>query len=170
MALPPLKLSKEQITKSGLRGHSFHGTLSDIARSIGENPRLPFTPSPDLAQGFNATELGELGRWERTPQEKADARQAAAILAGGGGRRTEASDPAAAMSLRYSSGQGRSGCHDAQLRVRTRMVRLVRAAISHYGHGWENLPISGLESWRALFPYTQLDDLLGDGEVDVADN
>eukprot|EP00962_Isochrysis_galbana_P022711 scaffold6793_cov101-Isochrysis_galbana.AAC.1 len=60
MALPPLKLSKEQITKSGLRGHSFHGTLSDIARSIGENPRLPFTPSPDLAQGFNATELGEL--------------------------------------------------------------------------------------------------------------
>eukprot|EP00962_Isochrysis_galbana_P027961 scaffold8804_cov115-Isochrysis_galbana.AAC.4 len=45
------------------------------------------------------------------------------------------------------------------------MVRPIRAALSHYGHGWENLPIPGLESWRALFPYTQLDELLGDGEI-----
>eukprot|EP00962_Isochrysis_galbana_P043008 scaffold16232_cov126-Isochrysis_galbana.AAC.4 len=48
-------------------------------------------------------------------------------------------------ALRYSSDQGRSGCHDAQLRVRTRMVRLIRAAISHYGHGWEYLPIPGID-------------------------
>eukprot|EP00962_Isochrysis_galbana_P027962 scaffold8804_cov115-Isochrysis_galbana.AAC.5 len=87
--------------------------FSNAKQARASEVTLPFTPSPDLAQGFNATELGELGRWERKPQEKADARQAAAILAGGAPRRPELSDPAAAMSLRYSSGQGRSGCHDA---------------------------------------------------------
>jgi hypothetical protein len=43
------------------------------------------------------------------------------------------------------------------------MIRLVRAALTHYGKRWEELPLPHSDSWRALFPYTQLDDLLNDG-------
>jgi hypothetical protein len=44
------------------------------------------------------------------------------------------------------------------------MIRLVRAALTHYGKRWEELPLPHSDSWRVLFPYTQLDDLLNDGE------
>ena len=39
----------------------------------------------------------------------------------------------------------------AQLRVRTRLVRIVAAAIRHYGD-WKKLPNTGSDSWYALFP------------------
>ena len=43
------------------------------------------------------------------------------------------------------------GGQRAQLRVRTRLVRIVAAAIRHYGD-WSQLPSKGSESWYALFP------------------
>ena len=55
------------------------------------------------------------------------------------------------MQIRYSEGAGRMGSEAAQLRVRTRLVRIVAAAIRHYGD-WKNLPSTGRESWYALFP------------------
>ena len=39
----------------------------------------------------------------------------------------------------------------AQLRVRSRLVRIVAAAIRHMGD-WKRLPKGGRESWYALFP------------------
>jgi len=38
LTLPPLAWSKVDYAASGLRGHSFHGSLSDLARAIGPNP------------------------------------------------------------------------------------------------------------------------------------
>ena len=38
-----------------------------------------------------------------------------------------------------------------QLRVRSRLVRIMAAAIRNYGD-WTKLPNTGRESWYALFP------------------
>jgi len=155
LTLPPLKWSKADYVDSGLRGHSFHGSLSDLARAIGPSPSLAFSVPASVALGFADSDVNELGRWERSAAEKAAARAAAARGAGHE-RNAAPPPPASAMSLRYSSGAGRLGCHEAQMRVRTRMLALVRAALLHYGREWSSLP-HGLASWRALFPASPLD-------------
>ena len=64
------------------------------------------------------------------------------------------------------------GGERAQLRVRTRLVRIVAAAIRHYGD-WRNLPNTGSESWYALFPEGDIqrveqginDEAVGEGDA-----
>ena len=43
------------------------------------------------------------------------------------------------MALRYSSGMGRMGKREEQLRVRSRVIALVRAALDAYGQPWYSL-------------------------------
>src|SRR6056297_2361941 len=105
------------------------GTLSTapfltwLARAIVPSPSLAFSVPASVALGFADSDVNELGRWERSAAEKAAARAAAARGAGHE-RNAAPPPPASAMSLRYSSGAGagRLGCHEAQMRVRTRML------------------------------------------------
>jgi hypothetical protein len=66
--------------------------------------------------------VSKFGRWARSAAEKNRARQAATIAASGGPRMPQLANPAAAMSQHYTSGQGRAGCRDAQLRILTPMI------------------------------------------------
>ena len=80
------------------------------------------------------------------------------------------------MNFRYSEGAGRMGGERAQLRVRTRLVRIVAAAIRHYGD-WRNLPNTGSASWYALFPEGDIqrvergisEEVAGDSEAQPAE-
>eukprot|EP00962_Isochrysis_galbana_P030228 scaffold9776_cov126-Isochrysis_galbana.AAC.15 len=42
LGLPPLGWSKETLQMLAVQGHSPHGTLSDLGRTIGSNPSFPF--------------------------------------------------------------------------------------------------------------------------------
>ena len=57
----------------------------------------------------------------------------------------------ASLCLRRPPRRGQEAEKRAQLRVCTRLVRIVAAAIRHYGD-WKKLPSTGSESWYALFP------------------
>ena len=51
------------------------------------------------------------------------------------------------MALSYSSGSiGRMGEREEQLRVRSRVIALVRAALDAYGQPWDILPFGG-KAW-----------------------
>jgi hypothetical protein len=61
LVLPHLGWTRQAIAASGLRGHSFHGLLADLARAIGPNPHLSFAIPPEIAMGFAAEDANELG-------------------------------------------------------------------------------------------------------------
>ena len=50
------------------------------------------------------------------------------------------------MAPRYLSGIGRMGEKEGQLRVRSRVIALVRAASDAYGQPWDSLPFGG-KAW-----------------------
>ena len=52
------------------------------------------------------------------------------------------------MALRYSGGMGRMGEREEQLRVRSRVIALVRAALDAYGQPWYSLPF-GDKAWTS---------------------
>ena len=55
------------------------------------------------------------------------------------------------MALRYSSGTGRMGEREEQIRVRSRVIALVRAALEAAGQPWSSLPF-GPQSWDLCRP------------------
>ena len=55
------------------------------------------------------------------------------------------------MALRYSSGIGRMGEREEQIRVRSRVVALVRAALESWGQPWSRLPL-GVHAWDVCKP------------------
>ena len=143
-------LSEKERSKMGVTIHALHGSPGDLTRFIGPYPNLPFTLDPDLAMGFEEDDCRQAGNWRRDkngqPLAEAPPRrgQEPAIPAG-------APDKSDSMNFRYPEGFGRMGSERAQLRVRTRLVRIVAAAIRHYGD-WRELPSTGKESWFALLP------------------
>ena len=145
-----IELNEGARSKQKISIHSLHGSPGDLTRFIGPYPRLTFRLGPDLEMGFDEADSRQIGNWRRDkngqPLSDAPPRrgQEPAVPAG-------APDTSDAMEFRYSEGVGRMGGERAQLRVRTRLVRIVAAALRHYGD-WRNLPNTGSESWYALFP------------------
>jgi hypothetical protein len=143
-------ISASDRVKMGISIHSLHGSSCDLARFIGPNPSLPFPLDEELALGFTERDCNQIGNWRRDkngqPSSEAPPRrgQEPAVPAG-------APDASDGMQIRYSSGFGRMGNDAAQLRVRSRLVRTVAAAIRHRGD-WKQLPAGGCDSWYALFP------------------
>ena len=88
-------------------------------------PSLPFPLDADLAIGFEERDCNQIGNW----------------------RRDKNGQPLSEAPPR----RGQEAEKRAQLRVCTRLVRIVAAAIRHYGD-WKKLPSTGSESWYALFP------------------
>ena len=134
LSLPPLSLSPVELERSKISGHSFHGSPSDIARSIGSgNPIFNFSTKQDVR---------ELGHWKRfchrppSQDEEASNPRASAHSTSAAER-----DGSREMDLHYTSGDGRSGHRTAHLRVRTRLVRAVQEAIRIQGGDWTSLPL-----------------------------
>ena len=145
-----IDLSEAERMKMKISIHSLHGSPCDMARFIGPNPVLLFPLDAELALGFSERDCNQIGNWRRDkngqPSSEAPPRrgQEPAVPAG-------APDTSDSMQVRYSTGFGRMGDEAAQLRVRSRLVRIVAAAIRHMGD-WRRLPKGGRESWYALFP------------------
>ena len=166
-----IDLTEGERSKQGISMHSLHGSPGDLTRFIGPHPNLPFTLDPDLAVGFDEADADRIGNWRRDKNGQP-------AIDGPPRRGQEPAVPAGApdrsdrMNFRYSEGSGRMGGHREQLRVRTRLVRIVAAAIRHYGD-WTKLPSKGKESWYALFPEGDLQrveaginaELAGEGEA-----
>jgi hypothetical protein len=149
-ALPPLSFTKEQMAKMGLKGHSGHGSPSDIAASVG--------PHAAPAFAFFAVDEQELGLWRRRAASSADgeltldpglqaavARAALPAAATGQQRPMPHAAPAAlsaedaSMRVRYTQGENRQGRRTSQIRVRRRLCAAVREAIRLFGQPFPQL-------------------------------
>eukprot|EP00965_Chrysotila_dentata_P002635 85750-Pleurochrysis_carterae.AAC.1 len=122
-SLSPPPLSPEELERSKISFHSFHGSPSDIARSIcsGKFPIFNFSTEQDVR---------ELGHWKRfchrpSSQDEEDSNTRASAHSTSVAERNGSRE----MDLHYTSGDGRTGHCTAHLRVRTRLVRAVQEAI-----------------------------------------
>ena len=83
-----------------------------------------------------------LGRWRRIERHGVP-------RSSPGSKRKRGQGENPTMALRYSSGIGRMGFlgeREEQLRVRSRVIALVRAALDAYGQPWYSLPF-GDKAW-----------------------
>jgi len=136
----------------GFKGHSMHGSFSDVNRWIGESPVFPLSVAAGLSNGFSVMDWRELGHWRRdargtsdptAPTPRAGGPSNAAAAPGAGARRD-------LMEFSYSRGEGRLGERGAQLSVRSRFMSLLRAAHKHMDSPWQELP-DGPLGWQVLF-------------------
>ena len=151
----PLGLERAERIQVGVRGHSFHGSPSDLEATIGEWPAFPFALEERDKMGFSEPEVSQTGHWLRRRgllhDERAadDVRRAAST---GVGRPAGAASQRQQQSGRYARGAGRDGDRTTQIKLRARLTRIVRAAISHYAPGgWMDLA-DGPESRLILAP------------------
>jgi len=128
-ALDPLRLSATDLKALGITGHSFHGSLSDVARRIGPIVDSPPFPIPaGLRLGFSDSDVNEFGHWLRD----ADAKAAAAATASQRAKGPRLGLPTHGMARHYTSGTGRDGERTRQIVVRKRLIRYLRAAVGHW--------------------------------------
>ena len=136
MSLAPLHMSAQEFDALGITTHSPHGTGADMARFMGE------------AGGFSEPDARALGHWLRdrnAPQpdpRRAPGNPGANAPAGVG-------DLRGAMTMRYSSGDGRHGERQEQLAVRSKLVHVVRESLARFGRPWVELP-AGTADWAIL--------------------
>ena len=143
-ALSPCGLLEAERQAWSYSTHAFHGTWTDVARMVGEGPTFAFEVSAEVAKGFSMDEVEALGHWRRIE------RHGVPRSSPGSKRKRGQGDPPA-MALRYSSGIGRMGEREEQLRVRSRVIALVRAALDAYGQPWYSLPL-GDKAWSICKP------------------
>ena len=96
---------------------------------VGEGPTFAFEVSAEVAKGFSMDEVEALGHWRRIERHGVP-------RSSPGSKRKRGQGDNPAMALRYSSGIGRMGEREEQLRVRSRVIALVRAALDAYGQPW----------------------------------
>ena len=161
LSLPPLSLTEAEICDLAITGHSCHGTFSDWGRAIGPSPIPYFAHPPDeVFLGFTDPDANALGHWLRDANAKAPpesqpppgrgrGRGAAAAARGAGtGRRAAVAPGAPAtageMVYLYTTGDGRVGERETQLRVRARLMawasRSLAAWCELHGVTWYALP------------------------------
>ena len=143
-SFPPCELSDEDRQLWSYSTHAFHGTWTDVARMVGENPTFWFEVSPGVAKGFSMDDVEALGHWRRLAKYGAPRNSP-------GSKRKRSPGDAPAMALRYSSGIGRVGEREEQIRVRSRVIALVRAALEAWGQPWSRLPL-GVHAWDVCKP------------------
>ena len=143
-SLPPCELSEEDRQRWSYSTHAFHGTWTDVARMVGEAPSFAFEVSSEVAKGFSMDDVEALGHWRRIAKHGVP-------RSSPGSKRKRSQEEAPAMALRYSSGIGRMGEREEQIRVRSRVVALVRAALESWGQPWSRLPL-GVHAWDVCKP------------------
>jgi hypothetical protein len=147
--LPPLRLTPAQRRALGVRGHSIHLALSDVARFIGRFPSVPFPLSSDLRRGFDKEDRRVYGHWLRDPHEVEDT--GPARNGDGTARPPGAAQERSDQSEGYTRGAGRTGEREEQLTARTRLHTYIAAAIAHDGREWTEWP-SGRADLELLKP------------------
>ena len=165
--VPPLSLSKADIKRLALKGHCLHARDSDLMRAIGEHPIVPYPLALDLRRGFTRTERRAAGHWLRdksAPDEQPLAKRGAGPAAPGGAAAARGD-----MEDYYSRGEGREGERAEQLRLRLRLARLVRAALTHWGGDWRTLKCERTE-WSIVVPEIASDAAPPDGAPAPADD
>jgi hypothetical protein len=110
-APPALSWPKGKLGLLGVKGHSMHVSLVDIARTIGRNPTFPFELDRAAARGFSRDDRRELGHWAGEAEMESNDEDApvGAQAQRGRGRRMEGNGRASrrgAMDLVYSRGRG----------------------------------------------------------------
>ena len=144
----PACVSAEEMEEVGARGHSFHGTPSDLAAVVGPAPSLPFIVEDRDKPGFDRAAVNGLGHWLRLHGAVHDERPADDVVRAavtGVGRAAGTANTRADQVGRYQRGTGRDGDKVTQLKLRSRLVRIMRAAIAHYApEGWWKLPRGAL--------------------------
>ena len=143
-SMSPCSLSEEERLGWSYSTHAFHGTWSDVARMVGESPTFAFDVSAEVAKGFSMDDVEALGHWRRIAKHGAPRSSPS-------GKRKRGQGDNPAMALRYSSGAGRLGEREEQIRVRSRVIALVRAALEAAGQPWSSLPF-GPQSWDLCRP------------------
>ena len=145
----PLCASEEAVKAAGVREHTAHGTPSDLAATIEQWPSYPFALEERDRCGFSRSQVNELGHWLRLRGALHDERPAddyVRAAATGEGRAQGTRNQRADQVGRYQRGDGRAGSRSAQIKLRARLIRVMRAAVAHYAPGsWMDLP-AGAES------------------------
>ena len=148
---PPLAMSDAARKALGVSGHSWHGTLADIARMISEFPSAPYQLTEDLRRGFSRGEMRMLGHWRRdknAPAETAPPPRGAGPAVPPGAQTTRN-----VMEDRYTRGDGRCGERAEQMKVRRRFWTFVQAAMVDFGRlragGWRSLA-GDAQDWQAV--------------------
>lgn len=156
LELPPLSYTAAELSKMNIQGHSAHASEPEWGTSIGESPSIPdVVLSPELAVGFNDSDIDTLGNWLRSAAARseaevaeaarsappAQARRAAAVAATSG-------RPASRGAMRVYYGAGgalanRVGHRFKLLRARQRLVHVVQAILR--GKNWRALPRGQLD-------------------------
>jgi len=148
-SLSPLGWSAADLKESGATGHSFHGSLSDVARQIGPAADTrPFPAPSGLRLGFSDSDVNKFGHWLRDDAAKAGAAATARECAKG--PRLESLPHN--IARHYTSGSGRDGKRIRQLDVRKRLIRYLRAAVDHWaaeGRHWTEIP-DGSAGWDSI--------------------
>jgi hypothetical protein len=142
-ARAPLSLSESEWDSLNITCHSHHGTPSDMLQYI--NAAGGFGP-------FSRDDVREIGHWLRLAGLEANAERGPEAPTRHRGATREQHVPGAfdgasgECAARYVEGDNRLGRREAQLDVRRRWVRAVRAALAHSGTAWFSLP-RGREDW-----------------------
>ena len=148
VAAAPACVSAQEVADVGARGHSFHGTPSDLGAVVGPTPSFPFLIEDRDKPGFDRAAVNGLGHWLRLHGAVHDERPADDVVRAavtGVGRAAGTANTRADQVGRYQRGDGRDGDKVTQLKLRSRLVRIMRAAIAHYApEGWPTLPRGAL--------------------------
>ena len=153
LEMEPLCLDKKARAECVQKGHTVHGSISDIVSFIGSYPRVEFELTEELARGFSAEDQRVAGNWRRA------ANQGPQQVTRTG---TELARPAGAPAARdnsehvYERGVGRLGGSERQMRAISRVCRFVEAGLRHWGI---DRPISempdGQSDWRLIIPFVE---------------
>jgi hypothetical protein len=148
-AAPPLCLDARRRAALKIAFHSIHGSWSDLLRSVGEFPTVPFPLEQDLVRGFGRYDCRVMGHWRRDKNAPDDAPpqargSAPAAPPGAASRRDEMEDL-------YARGEGRTGERLEQLRVRGRAFRFFQAAMRAVTFDWRSLACDASD-WRRVLP------------------
>ena len=132
LSLSPLGMTETERRELDVRGHSPHGSATDMARFL----------------GFADDDVNELGHWLRDSNAKGQAGGSAPAV-GGTGRAPGRANERGAMRHHYSSGEGRLGERERQLAVRGRWISAMAAAVARVDGEWTTMP-QGREDWILL--------------------
>ena len=140
LALEPLCYTEAQMKELDIRGHSPHGSLSDMVMYIGEG------------QGFTPTDQDILANWRRRAVEA----EQGAGKSGASYEPRPSTSRASDMRVAYSIGDAKGGNRERQLETRTRLNAFVQKALLTWGKSWMDLP-HGRTDWEILRKQDELD-------------
>ena len=132
LGLPPLKMTPSEVADLDIRGHSPHGTMSDMMVFVG-------------APTFLEADSDIAAHWRRRSIEHEMLQMGLKAK----GKATAVPGKSQEMRILYSTGKGKLGVERQQMKVRKKFNRFVQQRLENFGKSWTELP-PGRADWNIL--------------------